>query len=318
VSENLHERRRRQFAVEPIEAPPHPVLAAFGPWEGWAEPGWDVNFLGVRTRTAFFSLYDELADFSERRWVRGGRPVPNEDYFEWITLLESVTEAKGSYTIVELGAGWGKWITAGVVALRSHSGLPYHVVGVESEPTHFRWMQQHLIDNDVDLANATLIEAAVAAEDGATWFHVGSAADWYGQGIADPPNGGAVRGDRLGRLRRLVRRRPSATAEKSVARVRALSLNTILAPLETVDLVDVDIQGAEADVLYPAAETFNRKVKRVYVATHSASNEERVRELFRSLRWESVYDFPGGGESDTPWGRIMFEDGVHVWRNPSI
>jgi FkbM family methyltransferase len=317
VSENLDERKRRQFAIDPVEAPPHPVLAGFGPWEGWAEPGWDVNFLGVRTRVAFFSLYEQLADFSERRWVQAGRPVPNEDYFEWITLLESVTEATQSYTIVELGAGWGKWMTAGVVALRNHTDLPYHAVGVESEPTHFRWMKRHLRDNDIDLRHATLIEAAVAAEDGYTWFHVGAAADWYGQSIAEVHVESDMRIVR-NRFRRLVRHRSSAGPEKSVARVPAVSVNTVLAPLDRVDLLDVDIQGAEAYVLSPAAKSLDTKVKRIYVATHSRSNEERVRGLFQSLGWECVYDFPGSGESDTPWGRIMFEDGVQVWRNPSI
>jgi FkbM family methyltransferase len=318
VTENFHERKRRQFAIEPVEAPPHSVLAGFGPWEGWADPGWDVNFLGVRTRVAFFSLYEQLADFSERRWVHAGRPVPNEDYFEWIALLASVTEAKQSYTIVELGAGWGKWLTAGLVALRNHTDLPYHAVGVESEPTHFRWMKRHLRDNDVDLRHATLIEAAVAPEDGHTWFHVGAAADWYGQSIAEAPTEGEASVGIRRRLHRLVRRRSSTDAEKSVARVRAVSVNTILAPLDRVDLLDLDIQGAEADVLYPAARCLDTKVKRIYVATHSQSNEERVRELFRSLGWECVYDFPGSGETDTAWGRIMFEDGVQVWRNPSI
>jgi hypothetical protein len=100
--------------------------------------------------------------------------------------------------------------------------------------------------------------------------------------------------------------------------VPAISVSTVLAPLEHVDLVDVDIQGAEADSLEPAADSLRAKVTRIYVATHSRCNEERVRGLFGSLGWVSVYDFPGGGESKTPWGRIMFEDGVQVWRNPAF
>ena len=86
--------------------------------------------------------------------------------------------------MVELGAGWGRWIVNGVAALRAQGTLPYHVVGVEAEPTHFAWMKQHLVDNDVDLRSATLIEAAVAKTDGTVRFHVGDAADWYGQAIA--------------------------------------------------------------------------------------------------------------------------------------
>jgi hypothetical protein len=55
---------------------------------GWVEPGWHVNFLGVRTRVAFFSLYERLADYSRGRRLKAAPPTPNEDYFEWIALLE--------------------------------------------------------------------------------------------------------------------------------------------------------------------------------------------------------------------------------------
>jgi FkbM family methyltransferase len=190
--------------------------------------------------------------------------------------------------MVELGAGWGRWIVNGVAALRAQGALPYHVVGVEAEPTHFMWMKQHLADNDIDLRSTTLIEAAVAKTDGTVWFHVGEAADWYGQAIA--------------------RAEETATAGapltpgdgRSVQPVRAVSVRTVLRELEHVDLLDVDIQGAEADALEPAKDMLDERVKRAYVATHDRANDERLRALFTGLDWASVYDFPGGGESETP------------------
>jgi FkbM family methyltransferase len=313
--DDLDERQRRQFALEAGDAPPHPVLDSFGSWHGWVEPGWDVNFLGVRTRVAYFSLYEQLADFSQGREREAGPPIPNEDYFEWIALLEAVAEAEGSFTMVELGAGWGKWIVNGVAALRARGALPYRVVGVESEPTHFRWMKQHLDDNGVDLGRARLIEAAVAGEDGSVWFHVGAAADWYGQAIAaEPPEATPRLRDRLARS--LLRREPEPSAERSVQRVRAVSVRTVLEGLDRVDLVDVDIQGAEAEALEPAAAVLDEKVKRIYVATHSRENEARVRAVFGDLGWTCAYDFPGGEASNTPWGTIMFEDGAQVWHKP--
>jgi FkbM family methyltransferase len=314
MAERGDERERRQFVIEASSAPPHPVFEGFGTWEGWADPGWDINFLGVRTRVSFFSLYEQLADFSTRRWVTPGHPTPNEDYFEWITLLEAVSQADDSFTMVELGAGWGKWLVNGVAALRSRSYLPYRIVGVEPEPMHFRWMKQHLKDNDVDLGRATLIEAAVAGEDGGVWFHVGESADWYGQSIADPPSEEARPG-LVKRVRGFMRRSGRPLETRTVERVRAVSLERVLAQLDQVDLVDVDIQGAEASVLEPAASSLDAKVKRVFVATHDHENEDGVRAVFRSLGWNSVYDYPCTGESDTPWGRVMFEDGAQVWRN---
>jgi FkbM family methyltransferase len=316
ITEELDKRQQRQFAIEKSDAPPHPVFEQFPQWNGWADPGWAVNFLGVRTRVAFFSLFEQLADFSQRRQVSLGRPNPNEDYFEWIALLEAVVEAKDSFTMVELGAGWGKWIVNGVAALRAHGDLPYRVVGVESEPTHSKWMKQHLEDNSVDLGRATLVEAAVASDDGYVWFHVGAAADWYGQAITAEPEGAKPMWQE--RLTRAVRRRSPASPNRAVERVRAVSLRTLLRPLDRVDFIDADIQGAEGDALEPASELLDAKVKRVYVATHSRDNEERVRDMFNRLGWQSVCDYPCGAESSTPWGRILFEDGAQVWRNPEL
>jgi hypothetical protein len=66
----------------------------------------------------------------------------------------------------------------------------------------------------------------------------------------------------------------------------------------------------------PTAASIDSKVRRVYVGTHNREVEARLRALFRGLGWTSVYDFPGGGTSETAWGRIMFEDGVQAWLNP--
>jgi FkbM family methyltransferase len=305
MSEDTRERQRRQFALEARDASPHPVFANVRPWSGWAEPGWDVNFLGVRTRVAYFSVHEQFGDFSRPRWFKTPLPVPNEDYFEWIALLEAVVASRGSFTMVELGAGWGRWIVNGIAALRALRPLPYHVVGVEAEPTHFMWMRQHLADNDIDPRNATLIEAAVAKTDGGVLFHVGEAADWYGQAI--------VRADEAITAGALA----SRTGGRAVQPVRAVSVRTVLQELEHVDLLDVDIQGAEADVLEPAGDVLGERVKRAYVATHDRASEERLRALFLELGWTCAYDFPGAGPAETPWGRIMFEDGAQLWLNPS-
>jgi FkbM family methyltransferase len=163
-----------------------------------------------------------------------------------------------------------------------------------------------------------LIEAAVAQDDGSVWFHVGEAADWYGQRIALPEEVPAGSRPPRGSRSLLRRRRAEPSAGRAVESVRAVSVRTVLAKLDHVDLLDIDIQGAEADALEPAAKMLNTSVKRVYVGTHDRASEERLRRLFLGLGWASVYDFPGGGTSETPWGRIMFEDGVQLWLNPTL
>jgi hypothetical protein len=83
--------------------------------------------------------------------------------------------------MLELGAGPGRGIANGAAAARS-LGRPFHVVGVEAEPTHFRWMQEHLRDNRI-AENAETIEAAAAPSDGKVPFHVGAPSDGTGSHI---------------------------------------------------------------------------------------------------------------------------------------
>lgn len=292
------------------------VLAAIEPWEGPVEPGWTVNWLGVRTRASIQSQQRvATADY-----VRTERPAASEDLFEWLDVLESVAAASGRYTVVELGAGWGRWVVNAAAAVRRLSpGLPFRLVAVEAEPTHFRWLRQHLADNGIDPREHTLIRAAVAAADGRVRFRQGDPVAWYGQAIE--PDDPAAKAS--GPLSRLIRWGGNTTADlrsrRRVRRVRAISLATVLGPLDVVDLVDADVQGVEADVFEAAAGELASKVRRVHVGTHGACVEARLRELFGStLGWECRFDFAGGGERETPCGPAVFEDGAQSWLNPGL
>jgi FkbM family methyltransferase len=202
-------------------------------------------------------------------------------------------------------------------AARQRDRLAIHLVGVEAEPTHFRWMQQHLSDNSVNAASLTLIEAAVAAEPGRVRFHVGEPSAWYGQAIDLSPSNPEPRPSLLKRLRPFLGR-PAQRDERAIVDVRAVTLPSILQDLRRVDLIDIDVQGVEADVLESAEDGLSKKVKRVHVGTHDADNERRLRTLFGRLGWDNLNDYACGSEADTPWGRITFQDGVQTWVNPVL
>jgi FkbM family methyltransferase len=252
---------------------------------------------------------------SEGRWVETGYPAFDEEYFEWVDVLEAVVGAAETFTMIELGAGWGRWLMNAAAAARAHDRRHVHLVGVEAEPTHFRWMLQHFRDNSVDAESLTLIEAAVAAEDGRVRFHVGDPSAWYGQAIDPNPPHPVPPASALRQLRALFQRR-ARDDERAIVDVRAVTLTSILVGLERVDLIDLDVQGVEADVLESAEDTLTEKVERVHIGTHSAENERRLRVLFGRLGWEKVNDYPCGAEADTPWGLIHFQDGVQTWLNP--
>lgn len=293
----------------------HPVFERFGLAQAQTEPGWDVNFLGVRTRTAFTATMSADQP-SQVPFVGTNYPRFDEEYFEWIDLLEAVAAADGRFTMVELGAGWGRWLINGAAAACLCGVTELELVGVEAEPTHFRWMQQHFRDNDVDPEVHTLINAAVASAEGKVRFHVGDPSAWYGQAI--DMNQPQVERRSPWQWVSSLFERPQEPTERRIVDVRAVTLSAILGELEYVDLADLDIQGAEADVLESAAELLSAKVKRLHVGTHSEENEQRLRALFGRLGWEKVNDYASGTEAETPWGAIEFQDGVQTWTNPLL
>jgi FkbM family methyltransferase len=257
-------------------------------------------------------MYERLGDFSSTRSVQAGIPVQNEDYFEWIDLLESVVTSAERFRMIELGAGWGKWLTNGACAARQR-GLGYIVVGVEAEPTHFAWMRRHPIDNDIDPSKTQLHNAAVARAEREVRFHVGDPADWYGQKIE--PDAPAEPSPK--RWRR-VRRSRAAQPRRRLERLQAITLQSLLVEDEVVDLIDSDVQGAEAEVFEAAGDRLTDVVRRVHVGTHSDDNEERLRRLFTRLGWESLNDYPHGRSNETPYRAMLFEDGVQTWVNPRL
>ena len=83
-----------------------------------------------------------------------------------------------------------------------------------------------------------------------------------------------------------------------------------------VDLIDMDIQGAEAEVVESSLDLLDRRVKRVHIGTHGDEIEARLRAAFARMEWRCLYDFPHGSDTATPFGVVSFGDGVQSWINP--
>jgi len=299
----------------------HPVFERFRVQRPNVADRIRTDFLGVRTRIEFEADMPYAPSLCEPAAAdpvlpRDAYPGFDEEYFEWIDVLETVCEARDRFTMIELGAGYGRWLVRAVAALRVVNPLPFRLVAVEPEPTHFGWLHEHLRENDIDPSDHVLVEAAVTAHGRPVPFHVGNAAGWYGQAIADPS---ALHSAPVRALRRLMARwRHSDAAATSVVRVPSVTLQDLLADLDRVDLVDLDVQGAEADVLGAAIDALDRKVRRVHVGTHAAEIEEALRVLFRGRGWQAIHDFPCLKASATPYGEIGFNDGVQTWLNPAL
>jgi len=279
------------------------IFERFGRWEGRNRRDMNHNFLGVMTRSSFYTGNPaEPATASaeasgEGHHLQSAMPPLDEEYFEWLDLLEAVAAARERFTMVELGAGFGRWLVNGHAAVNRLSRLPCILVGVEADTAHMTMMATHFRDNGIDPAAHHLIEAAVTDRDREVLFQEGDPFAWWGQSVQ---SSGAV------------------TAEYRTISKPGIALSTLLKPFDFVDLIDADIQGEELKVFVAARDSLARKVRRVHIGTHGRGLEYGLRELFGSMGWRPVWDFGCDGERDTPFGRTRFQDGVQSWINPVL
>jgi FkbM family methyltransferase len=315
----------------------HPVISRFRGFRGQVPANCRADFLGTAQRLQFTKGLDERigprgvrtregdellgpAEFDEKYL---DSPEFDEEYFEWIDLLESVVAAQGSYTMLDLGAGFGRWSVRAAFAVRQYHGiLPYRLVAVEAEPTVFEWMKLHYRDNGLDPARHTLIHAAVTQAPGEVFFYVGgprggpfdlTADAWYGQSVTkDYELAEPSQPDEIYQGRTTLRHR---SGWRSI-RVPSVTLASLLEGLGQVDLIDLDIEGQELPVIGSAIAGLNAQVKRLHIGTHDKEIEDGIRHLLSGEGWSCSADYSLFSRTETAYGTINFENGVQSWVNP--
>lgn len=284
----------------------HSIFSKFEPWEGIVPKFFDVTEYGSFIRRSFYGRPDrESEEFHKKslpRIHKVGMIEEEGEYFELIDVLESIDSARENFTMVELGAGYGRWLVLAAVVIRNNKNIPFHLIGVEPEHSHYQMMSQHFVDNELNPKEHMLIEAAVTETDGPVYFTEGHSKEWWGQAIV--PSKDANFGDW-----------PNA----KIVEVNGLSINTILKTVNYVDLMDMDIQGAEFDAIRGSLSTLKAKVKRIRIATHSKEIEDNLYDMLSKEGWICCNNFPAKKTVETHYGIVIFPcDGLQTWINLSI
>ena len=288
----------RLLGTTPKPESRHRVFGDFAPYEGWADAGFELGFYGLNIRDWLFT--GESKGYDQRRVVHVGHPPVDEEYFEWIALLTSIAHARGRFCMAELGAGWGRWIASAAVLCRQRK-IECSFIGVEAEPSRFELMKMVLRDNGVNPDDHDLLQAAVAERNGEVLLTgLEAARDLYGHKT--------IRADEV----TMYQNAPGY----EIRRVPAYSLETICVHHEYVDLIDIDVQGAEYDSLAPAFDVLDWKVGMVHIGTHSRKIERSLKSVFRAHGWLNAFSYPCHSETETRFGRVTFVDGVQTWVNP--
>lgn len=286
--------------------PPHPIFEAFRRTPERFENGFAINFMGARRRLSFDShlgLHHPLQLASGGLEIVPGADLPvrpSEDYFEWIDVLCAAHYAQERLVVVELGAGYGRWLAhAYAAAQRRRDSAPLEclLIGVEASAGKIENMRLHLADNGVPPAACRLLHCAVSDFDGELRFAKSKASTTFGAQVV------------------------TQGADETTESVPAVRLSTLLPPeIGVIDLIDMDIQGEEWKVLADSTMLVNERVKRLHIATHGRDIEAKIAELLENLGWLPSAQLTCQAliPNMTPDGPLCCNDGVQSWVNPRL
>jgi FkbM family methyltransferase len=286
----------------------------FPPVKGHPQPGFIVDFLGIRTRVSHmkaFGIHDGRVF---------GTPVPVDDWFhaetvEYVGLLKSVLSAADRYVALELGAGWGPWLISGAAAARRRGIQDIRLHGIEGDPEHFASMRTHFRDNGFDPDAHRLDNAAVGVRAGrARWPKVAVPSDDFAMRPVDcTGEDGHYSGEE---------KRPDYRgAIFDHIDVEMLAFDDVLDREPLWDLVHIDVQGTETELCSASIEMLNRRVRWVIVGTHSRKIDGDLMDLFFRHNWLLENEKPARFTylPGFPTLEVMTtKDGTQVWRNPRI
>jgi FkbM family methyltransferase len=267
-------------------------------------PGYITDYLGNKIKADY---HHHLKKYSGKLL---GLSLQNDgilhDTAEYFGLVLAIDLSEGdSLTAIELGAGYGPWLSrAGIVAKRK--GIKkVNLVGVEADPKKFNWMKQNLKVNGLMGSNKKNVELYNAAVSGAEKFlyfpSVVDSSQDYGNAAVNRPEEFDYRGMKF-----------------EQKRVEAIPLVKLLDKHARVDVIFVDIQGSEYDVLRSAIRSLNQKVRLLIIGTHSRKIEGDLIDLLHTNRWslkkEKPCDFVYSPEVMHLPG-MTTHDGCQIWVN---
>lgn len=275
------------------------VISHFTRTDLVATPGVTTNFIGTKIAPHIHPL-----DLTALVGKVEGPPDPGNwhaDIAEWASALRTIRQAKDTYRIVELGCGWGCWLTNMGVAAR-HEGLDVDLIGVEGNDLHLVNADATLRLNGFTSDDFTLHHGVAAPHEGTALFPSADAVltRWNGKAVFYPD----------------AETLAAARADPSVQVLDCYPLEK-LGKGEVIDLLHIDIQGAEVEYMRGNLDSAGTYVKRILIGTHSRSIEGALMDLFLDAGWRLEMERPA--ITPVAYGKPRTTiDGVQMWLNPAF
>jgi hypothetical protein len=265
-----------------------------------SHPAYLTNFLGVLIDPKFFPqiLADKAGEVEPI-------PIPanwHADIAEWAAALRAVDLSGPTFTVIELGCGWGCWLNNTGVAARRLSKTT-HLIGIEGDRGHIQFAREASATNGFSESEVTLFHGIAAAKDGVALFprQATSGVQW---GL-EPVFGASLMDRAKAKL--------SGTHEE----LPMISLEKASSAHPRISLLHMDIQGGEADLIRDSLPLLSKKVAYMVIGTHSREIEGRIFDRLRASGWLLEIERPAILSITNGVPQVTV-DGVQGWRNRAL
>ena len=287
------------------------------------DPAFYTDWDGIRTRVSMLPWApQELAGRANTTL-----PIPDDGYrsedVEYVALAAALNSAHETFRIIEIGAGWAPWAVAGIVQARRR-GLSAMGLAVEADSQRSQWAMQHAADNGVraELITGTPEEIAQCLREPAdeVELRVIQAAGWHTSTTLQFPE--LDEGDMGGAVWTL----PGTDVDYRGAHLSHIDVPTaaIADLLETsglTDLLHIDVQGVEFDLVQPASDVIQQKVRLMAIGTTDRLTEGRLQDHFLTRGWGLAIDEPCKAVftmTHPTLAGFTVQDGTQLWENPFV
>jgi hypothetical protein len=194
-------------------------------------------------------------------------PIPDDSFhsqtIEYVACFTSVENSShSSYTMLELGAGWGPWMSISGVAAKKNEIKQINLIGVEGVKNKIPFIKKHLTENKLRPESEefetsflytggeinTKIYDGVVNTDGTNMEFPDVPIDGYGASLVNTNN-------------------------LPLVNVKGYSLADITKPYKYIDFAHLDLQGYEKELINENIDLIRKKIKYLLIGTHSRSIE---------------------------------------------
>jgi FkbM family methyltransferase len=224
-----------------------------------------------------------------------------------LQLAKSARSETDLFTMAEIGAGNGIWSSRSIICAKAAGYKQVKVKCVEADKAKFNFIKEHFELNglwdhpDVEVQR---FNKPITSDGREVYFPRQESAFDYGVACGDERDSPEYRGMALEMEQR-----------------SSISLAELLSGGHVFDFVNIDIQGAELDLVTNSVAVLVEKVRVMVIGTHSRFIEGNLLEvLFANgfeLHAEKPCSFRFGGNLTSLCGRTL-QDGEQIWVNPKL